>query len=132
MLVVAKAIVFLVALFFLALGAAALVRPAVARTFLLGFANTAVKHYAELLTRVLVGGSLVIVGRESAYSTALSAFGWLLIGTTAVMALVPWRLHDRFARSAVPKALRFLPLIGISSLLIGAVLLWAMGAQSAA
>ena len=90
MLVVAKAIVFLVALFFLVLGAAALVRPGVVRTFLLGFANT------------------------------------------AVMALVPWRVHDRFARSAVPKALGFLPLIGISSLLIGAALLWAMAARSAA
>ena len=30
------------------------------------------------------------------------------------------------------KALGFLPLIGISSLLIGAALLWAMGARSAA
>ena len=132
MLVVAKAIVFLATLFFLALGAAALVRPRVARDFLLGFANTAVKHYAELLARILVGGSLVLVARDSAYPAALSAFGWLLIGTTAVMALVPWRVHDRFARSAVPKALRFLPLIGISSLLIGAALLWAMGARSAA
>ena len=132
MLVVAKAIVFLVALFFLVLGAAALVRPGVVRTFLLGFANTAVKHYAELLARILVGGSLVVVARDSAYPTALSAFGWLLIGITAVMALVPWRVHDRFARSAVPKALGFLPLIGISSLLIGAALLWAMGARSAA
>ena len=132
MLVVAKAIVFLAALFFLALGAAALVRPGVARAFLLGFANTAVKHYAELLVRILIGGSLVVVARDSAYPTALSAFGWLLIGTTAVMALVPWRVHGRFARSAVPKALRFLPLIGISSLLIGAALLWAMGARSAA
>lgn len=132
MLVVAKAIVLLTGLFFLSLGAAALVRPAIARTFLLGFANTAVKHYAELLARVIVGGSLLIVARESAYSTALSALGWLLIGTTAVMALVPWRFHDRFARSAVPKALRLLPLIGISSLLLGSLLIWAMGARSAA
>ena len=76
MLVVAKAIVFLVAIFFLVLGAAALVRPRVARAFLLGFANTAVKHYAELLARILVGGSLMVVARHSAYPTALSAFGW--------------------------------------------------------
>ena len=132
MLVVAKAIILLVAFFFLALGAAALARPAVARAFLLGFANTALKHYAELLARVLVGGSLLLVARDSAYSTALSAFGWLLIGTTAVMSVVPWHVHDRFARSAVPKALRFLPLIGITSLIIGALLLWIIVARSAA
>ena len=132
MLVVAKAIVLLASLFFLALGAVSLVRPAIARSFLLGFANTALKHYAELLARTIVGGSLLLVARDPAYSTALSAFGWLLIGTTAVMAVVPWRVHDRFARSAVPKALRFLPLMGITSLVIGALLLWVIVARSAA
>lgn len=126
MLVVAKGIVAVVALYFLALGAIALVRPATARGFLLGFADTAIKHYAELIARMLVGGALLLVARESAYSAALSAFGWLLIGTTTLMALVPWRVHDRFARSAVPGALRFLPLIGITSLIAGALLLWVL------
>lgn len=132
MLVVAKAIIFLVVIFFLTLGAIALVRPVFARAFLLGFAKTALKHYVELLARVLIGGSLLLVASGSAYASALSAFGWLLIGTTAVMTLVPWHVHDRFARSAVPKALRFLPSIGISSLLMGALLLWAMLAGRAA
>jgi hypothetical protein len=124
MLVVAKAIVAVVAIYFLALGAIALVRPANARGFLLGFADSAIKHYAELIARLLVGGALLLVARDSAHSAALSAFGWVLIGTTALMAIVPWRLHDRFARSAVPSALRFLPLIGITSLFAGALLLW--------
>ena len=132
MLVVAKAIVGVAAVFFLVLGAIALVRPPIARGFLLGFASNALKHYAELLARVLVGGSLLLIARDSAYSTALSAFGWLLIVTTAFMALVPWRVHQRFTQSAVPKALRFLPLIGITSLVIGALLLWVIVTGSAA
>ena len=132
MLVVAKAIVGVVAVFLLVLGAVALVRPPIARGFLLGFASNALKHYAELLARVLVGGSLLLVARDSAYSTALSAFGWLLIVTTAFMALVPWRAHQRFTQSAVPKALRFLPLIGITSVVIGALLLWVIVTGSAA
>ena len=132
MLVVAKAIVGVAAVFFLVLGAIALVRPPIARGFLLGFASNALKHYAELLARVLVGGSLLLIARDSAYSTALSAFGWLLIVTTAFMALVPWRVHQRFTQSAVPKALRFLPLMGITSLVIGALLLWVIVARSAA
>jgi hypothetical protein len=81
------------------------------------------KHYAELLVRLLVGSSLLLVARESAYSSVLSAFGWLLIITTALMALIPWRVHHRFTQSAVPKALRFLPLIGIASLTVAAFLL---------
>ena len=132
MLLIAKAIVVVVAIFFLMLGTVALVRPAIARGFLLGFASTALKHYAELLARILVGGSLLVLAPNSAYSTALSAFGWLLIGTTTFMALVPWRIHRRFAQSAVPKALRFLPLIGITSLVIGVLLLWVIAASSAA
>jgi hypothetical protein len=132
MLVVAKAIVVVVAIFFLVLGAVALVRPQIARGFLLGFASNALKHYAELLARILVGGSLLLIARNSAYYTVLSAFGWLLIVTTAFMALVPWRFHHRFTQSAVPKALRFLPLIGITSLAIGALLLLVIVTGSAA
>jgi hypothetical protein len=132
MFVVAKAIVAVVAIFFMMLGAVALVRPPIARGFLLGFASSALKHYSELLARVLVGGSLLLIARDSAYSTALSAFGWLLIITTAFMALVPWRFHNRFTQWAVPKALRFLPLIGITSLVIGALLLLVIIAGSSA
>ena len=132
MLVVAKAIVVVVAIFFLVLGAVSLVRPLIARGFLLGFASNALKHYAELLARILVGGALLLIARNSAYSTVLSAFGWLLIVTTAFMALIPWRFHHRFTQSAVPKALRFLPLIGITSLAIGALLLLVIVTGSAA
>jgi len=126
MLAVAKAIVVLVALFFLLLGVLAFVKPARIHGFLLGFADSALKHYAELLVRLLVGTSLLLVARESAYTGVLSGFGWLLIITTAVMALIPWRVHHRFTQSAVPKALRFLPLMGLASLAIGAFLLWAV------
>ena len=132
MLVAAKAIVVVVAIFFLLLGAVALVRPPIARRFLLGFASNALKHYAELLARILVGGSLLLIAHNSSYSTVLSAFGWLLIVTTAFMAFVPWRFHHRFTQSAVPKALQFLPLIGITALVIGALLLRVIVAGNAA
>ena len=132
MLVVAKAIVLVAAVLFLILGTVALVQPPIARGFLLSFASNALKHYTELLARILVGGSLLLIAHNSAYSTALSAFGWLLIVTTAFMALGPWRFHHRFTQSAVPKALQFLPLIGITALVIGALLLRVIVAGSAA
>ncbi len=122
LLVVARAIVAAVAIYFLVLGTIALVRPTNARAFLLGFANTSLKHYAELVARLIVGGAMLLVARDSAYPAALAAFGWLLVVSTAVMALMPWRLHHRFAQSAVPRALRYLPLIGISSLIMGGLL----------
>ena len=87
MLVVAKSIVVLAACFFLLFGVLAFVRPARIHGFLLGFAGSALKHYAELLVRLLIGYSLLLVARESAYTGVLSGFGWLLIITTALMAL---------------------------------------------
>ena len=126
MLFVAKAIVVLGALFFLLLGTLSFIRPARVHAFLLGFAGNASKHYAELLVRLLAGASLLQLAPGSAYTRVLTAFGWLLIITTALMALIPWRVHHRFTQSAVPKALRFLPLMGFASLAIGAFLIWAI------
>lgn len=132
LLIVARTIMAAAAIYFLVLGAIALVRPTNARAFLLGFADTSLKHYAELAVRLIVGGAMLLVARDSAYSTALAAFGWLLVVSTAFMALMPWRLHHRFAQSAVPRALRYLPLIGVSSLIMGGLLFWAATVGNAA
>lgn len=132
LLVVARAIVVAVAIYFLVLGTIALVRPKSARAFLLGFADTSFKHYAELAARLIVGGAMLLVVRDSPYPTALAAFGWILVVSTAFMALMPWRLHHRFAQSTVPMALRYLPLIGVSSLIMGGLLFWVVAAGKAA
>ena len=132
LLVAAKTILAAVAGFFLILGLTALIRPSSARRFLLGFATSAPKHYFELATRFVVGGAMLLVAAHSLYPSALTGFGWLLIATTTVMALVPWRVHCRFAEASVPTALRFLPLIGISSLVLSGLLLWALFTASAA
>lgn len=124
LLLLAKAILLSVVAYFLALGALAFLRPKNASNFLLGFANTPSKHCAELVVRLLAGVSLLLVAPTTAHATAMSAFGWTLVISTLAMALMPWRLHQRFAQSAVPKALRYLPLIGAASLLMGGWLLW--------
>ncbi|MFM7294429.1 MAG: hypothetical protein ACKO1K_06410 [Burkholderiales bacterium] len=46
--------------------------------------------------------------------------------TTVGLLLVPWRLHNQFARRAVPRAMHFLPLIGAASLSGGIMLLGAV------
>ena len=132
LLVAAKTILVVVAIFFLLLGLIALIRPSIAGRFLLGFAGSALKHYVELGVRFVVGGAMLVVAPHSTYSVALTVFGWLLIVTTAVMAIVPWRVHRRFAEASVPKALRFLPMIGVSSLVLGGLLLWSTFTASAA
>ena len=132
LLVAAKTILVVVAIFFLLLGLIALIRPSIAGRFLLGFAGSALKHYVELGVRFVVGGAMLVVAPHSIHSAALTAFGWLLIVTTAVMAIVPWRVHRRFTEAAVPQALRFLPMIGVTSVVLGGLFLWSTLTASAA
>lgn len=132
LLVAAKTILLAVALFFVLLGLISLARPSHARRFLLGFAASAPKHYVELCARFVIGGAMLLVAPHTLHSVALTAFGWLLIGTTAVMAVVPWRVHRRFAETSVPRALRFLPMIGMTSVGLGGMLLWITITASAA
>lgn len=131
LLVAAKTMLVAVAIFFLLLGVVALIRPNPARRFLLGFAASAYKHYAELAARFVVGGAMLVVAPHSIHSAALAAFGWLLVVTTAVMAVVPWQVHRRFTETAVPQALRFLPMIGVASVVLGGLLLWGTFTASA-
>ncbi|MCA0374667.1 MAG: hypothetical protein LCH84_03290 [Gemmatimonadetes bacterium] len=107
------------ALYLLALGVSALTRPEIARRFLGGFATTRRLHFIELALRVCVGGALIISAPRLAFGTLLPLFGWVLVTTSVALALVPWRLHQRFAAWSVPRATRHLPLIGIASLVGG-------------
>ena len=132
LLAIAKAVLLVVALFFLVLGLLALARPSAAKRFLLGFATSASKHYVELSLRLLAGGAMLAAAPHSAQAMGLTVFGWLLIGTTLVMALVPWRTHRQFAQASVPQALRFLPMIGVSSFVLSGWLLWSVFIASAA
>ena len=75
---------------------------------------------------------MLFVASLTLQSVVLIAFGWLLILTTAVMAIVPWRVHRQFSEAAVPKALHFLPIIAIASIVLGGLLLWSIFTASAA
>jgi hypothetical protein len=120
------AVVAAAALFLLALGAASLVVPARASRFLLGFADSPFKHYAELATRFLVGGAFLLAAPNARWPGAFCILGWLLVATTAGLLIVPWHWHHRFAQRAVPKALRILPLVGVASTVLGGLILWAV------
>lgn len=125
------AIVAATGVFLVALGLAALIRPPLVCGFLLGFAGSAAKHYAELAVRLLVGIALVWAAPALAGSAVFWWFGWVLLGTTGVLVAVPWRLHRQFAQASVPQALRFLPVIGLASLAAGTATLWAVVAAGA-
>jgi hypothetical protein len=127
---VALAIAFAAGIHLAGLGLLCLAAPARGRRFLTAFASSRRWHVTELAIRMVVGGALVIAAPRVSFPAALSVAGWTLIVTTTVLLAMPWRWHRRVARATVPHALRVLPLLGLSSLVFGAVLLVALARGS--
>ena len=72
---VAAGVVVVAGLYLIALAVVALVRPASARRFLLGFAQTAAAHYTEMAARILVGVALVVASPQMLFSQFFFWFG---------------------------------------------------------
>lgn len=122
----ALAVVVLMALYMLALGAAALLIPAWAGRFLRGFASTPSVHFAELFLRLLAGAALVQYAPYMHYSSAFRLFGWVLLITTTALVFVPWRWHRRFTEQAVSRVTPYIALVGLTSMAIGGFALFAL------
>ncbi|MDZ4812536.1 MAG: hypothetical protein SGI99_07980 [Pseudomonadota bacterium] len=122
----AQAVILLAGLFLAYLGVSSLAAPVRASRFLLGFAASPLLHWLELALRCIVGIAFLLHAPEMRYSPVFKGLGWVLLLTTAALMLVPWHLHRRFTQKAVPQALRFLPLIGVASLLLGGFVLFAL------
>jgi hypothetical protein len=119
-------IVLAAATYLVVLGGSALFRPELAERFLGGHATTRTLHFLELALRIIAGAAFVISAPRLALGNAVAVLGWVLVGTSLALAIVPWRLHQRFAAWSVPQALQYLPMIGVASLAGGLGLLAAV------
>ena len=124
--VIALVLVIMAAMYLLALGGSAFLRPESARRFLGGFATTRRLHFMELALRVLAGMAFVISAPRLAFGEAISFFWWVLVTTSVGLALVPWKLHQRFALWSVPRATQRRSLIGVGSQAAGIGLIMAV------
>ncbi|MCE9557441.1 MAG: hypothetical protein K8R88_00675 [Armatimonadetes bacterium] len=116
----------IIGLYFIGLGVFALFSPALAQKFLLGFATTLFKHYLELAIRFIAGASFLLYAPKTGFPEVFSIIGWVLLTTTFGLLVIPFRWHEKFAKKAVPAALKYLKVIGISSLAVGSALLYAI------
>lgn len=118
------------ALYCIALAALSIWRPAQAARFLLGFVGTPLKHYAELALRLIMGWAFVTYSPRMAWPQMFNGFGWVLLVTTVLLLLIPWRWHQGIARRSVPLVIPHIRLLGVASLLLGLFMLLALGAGS--
>lgn len=124
--ILASAIVVLAALYLLGLAATSFLAPFHAARFLNGFAGSARIHFLEMLVRFIVGCAFITYAPRMLYPSAFLLFGWVLVVTTVILLLLPWRWHHRFARKFVPPITRHVWLFGIVSLPLGGVILFAV------
>ncbi len=124
--VLALAVIVAASLYLIVLGVSALIVPAQASRFLLGFAGSLKVHLVELSVRMVVGLALLIYAQQMFAPEVFELLGWMLIATTALLVVLPWRWHRQFAELAVPRAVRYMSLIGPSSLIFGALILAAV------
>lgn len=118
--------VLVAATYLIALGLGAFLRPNPTKQFLEGFASSARVHFLELGLRLIAGAALLTSAPRMQFSALFTVLGWVLIGTTLVLAILPWRLHHRFATWSVPQATRYMPLFGAASTAAGLALLVAL------
>ncbi len=119
----ATAVLAVAAAYLVLLGGTCFLAPLRASRFLLAFASSRGKHYAEMLVRIVVGGALLILSGSMQESGILAAIGWILVVTSVVLLLLPWQHHQNFARRVVPRALQHIKVIGMASLVLGAAVL---------
>jgi len=122
----ALTIVVMAAFFLLSLATASLFWQRQAAQFLNGFAGSARAHYTEIILRLIIGAALVIAAPEMRFSNQFMLFGWLIVATSFVLLLIPWRWHQRFAQTVLPPLIKRVWLFALLSLPLSFALLYAV------
>ncbi|MEQ9096105.1 MAG: hypothetical protein RIE32_07570 [Phycisphaerales bacterium] len=123
MLIASGIIVFVAAAAFLAIAAAAFVRPAWVRRFFGAFASSAWTHLLEQALRLVFGLALVVYAPAMWRPIIFWSLGWLIVVTAVVLFCTPWRWHRRFARAVMPTVHRHVRLFGLAVAGFAALLL---------
>ncbi|MFK8032389.1 MAG: hypothetical protein AB8G18_19370, partial [Gammaproteobacteria bacterium] len=94
--------VLVIAGYFFWLGWICLFRRERAVAFLGLFASSAKAHFIEMGLRVLAGACLIGAAPRMLFGDAVYVFGLILIATSLVLILLPWRWHRAFAQRVIP------------------------------
>lgn len=100
--------------------------PQKAARLLSGFASSARAHYLEQALRLIAGAGFLGFAEHMAFADAFRVFGWVLLITSALLLLVPWQWHNRFAQWVVPFAARHLKLYGLAAAALAAAIFYAL------
>jgi hypothetical protein len=112
------------ALFLIGLALVIAIWPPRAERVLRLFASSARAHYTEQALRMLVGISMVNLASGARFPELFRIFGWLMIVTTIVLLLVPWRWHHAFAVRVMPMVYGRMRLFAVGAFALGVFVLY--------
>ncbi len=115
----AAVLVTLMGLYLISLGVTAAIYPGHATRFLHAHASSAFAHVLELSLRLIAGAALLLYAPHMRFGALFAVFGGILVVSTLVMFLIPWRWHQRFAQRSVPWATRRLAIVAIAAVTFG-------------
>lgn len=114
MIYLSKWIVLLFGLFLVMVGFLMLLNPKKARETLQKAGSTNFINYAEITIRIIPAAAMVIYADYSKFTEFFHLLGWFMILTSAVLYLVPRKLHHAYAMKSAsylkPLYIRFLSL----------------------
>ncbi|MEP0985657.1 hypothetical protein [Ekhidna sp.] len=90
------------------------------------FASTAKAHYLEQIIRIIIGSSLLIFSSEMLGTWYYYYFGWLLVGTSILLLIIPWQVHHRFGKWAIPLTIKYIWLYASIAAILGMIILYAI------
>ena len=114
------------ALFLVGLAVLIFASPRQADAFLRLFASSARAHYTEQVLRLLAGIGLILYAPHAAWASAFGILGWALIISSALLLILPWRLHQSFGERVIPAVIRYKIIYATGSLLLGTLVLIGM------
>ena len=120
-----RLVVWASAAYLLALGALVFIRPAIVNRFFEGFVSSSRINFLEAALRLIVGLAFMAVSPEMKLSVVFFWFGAVL-AVTAIPLMFLYRLHKRQAVWVLPLTKRILPLMGVVSIALGALIGWAL------
>jgi hypothetical protein len=110
--------------FLIGLAVLIVVKPRLAERFIQSFASSAQTHYTEQTLRLIAGGAMVIFAPSMWHTDLFRVFGWLIVLSTVVLLLVPWRWHHELGKQVLPLVIRYMKVFALGAFGLGVLIFY--------
>ena len=92
--------------------------------FLSSFASSAKAHFIEQFYRLVAGLGLFIYADHMLFSGVFKIFGGILIATSVLLMIMPWKWHNKLAKWAGPIVIKNIVVYAVSASILGLLILY--------